>query len=241
MNRINNSQLKRIGVGLSAFAVLFAVGSLMPRPTKASPSSSPTQVLVTNFPATQPVNGTVDVGNFPAFPATQTVSGTVNVGNFPGSMQTVVTNTTSAPAITLSADNATRIPYQSNQMLNTCSGLQNCAFPSFTAVPAGYRLVVENVSGFFNLSTASPAVAGYLENFHLPNQNLWGLNAPIGGTGFNGESFAGLNQNVKAVFDTGEFPFVVIYANFLSGFNQSVNVSGYLENCSVVGCPAVQH
>lgn len=152
-----------------------------------------------------------------------------------------VMNTTSSPASVLSADLATRIPYQSNQIINTCSGLQNCAMPSFTAVPAGYRLVVENVSGFFNLSTSSPAVSGYLENFHLPNQNLWGLNAPIGGTGFNGESFAGLNQNVVAVFDAGEFPFVVVYANFLSGFPQSVNVSGYLVNCAVAGCPAVQH
>lgn len=223
MNRINNSRLKRMGVGLSALAVLFAAGSLVPSPTKANPSSSPTQVLVTNFPATQPV------------------SGTVNVGNFPASAQTVVMNTTSAPAITLSADKATRIPYQSDIIGSTCGGLQNCPFSGFTAVPAGYRLVVENVSGFFNLSTASPAVAGYLENFHLPNQNLWGLNAPIGGTGFNGESFAGLNQNVTAFFDAGESPFVVIYANFMSGSNQSVNVSGYLENCSVVGCPAVQH
>lgn len=239
MISIYTSKLKRLGVGVSALAVLFAVGSLFPAGTKANPS--PTDVLVTNFPATQAVSGTVSVGNFPAFPATQAVSGTVSVGNFPASTQTVVMNTTSAPAITLSADRATRIPYQSSRILNTCSGLQNCAFPAFTAVPAGYRLVVQNVSGFFNLTTGSPAVAGYLENFHLPNDNVWGLNAPTGGTGFNGESFAGLNQNVTAVFDTGEFPFVVIYGNFLGGFNQIVNVSGYLENCSVVGCPGVQH
>ncbi len=46
-------------------------------------------VEVQNFPATQTVDGTVSVNNFPAstqvsnFPATQTVNGTVNVGNFP--------------------------------------------------------------------------------------------------------------------------------------------------------------
>ena len=39
-------------------------------------------VNVGNFPASQTVDGTVDVGNFPA---TQTVDGTVNVGNFPAS------------------------------------------------------------------------------------------------------------------------------------------------------------
>jgi len=152
-----------------------------------------------------------------------------------------VVNTSANPVPNLDTERVARIPYQSNIIVSTCNGLQNCALSGFTTVPAGYRLVVENVSGFFNLSTASPAVAGYLENFHLPNQNIWGLNAPIGGTGFNGESFAGLNQNVTAVFDAGEFPFVVIYANFLNGFPQSVNVSGHLENCSITGCPAVQH
>ncbi len=152
-----------------------------------------------------------------------------------------VYNTTSQPAIGMSADKATRIPYQSNIIVNTCSGLQNCAFSGFSAVPAGYRLVVENVSGFFNLQMNSTPISGYLENFHLPNQNLWGLSAPIGGTGFNGESFAGLNQTVTAVFDAGETPFVVIYGNFLNGFPQDVNVAGHLENCSVVTCNAVQH
>ena len=156
-----------------------------------------------------------------------------------------VMNTTAAPGVVVDADTATRIPYQSNQIINTCNGLVNCGFPAFTAVPAGYRLVVTNVSGFFNLASNSPAVAGYLENFHLPQQNFWGLNAPIGGTGFNGESFAGLNQNVTAVFDANEFPFVVVYANFLNNFPQAVNVSGYLLNCNAVygpgGCPPVQH
>ena len=164
-----------------------------------------------------------------------------------GAYSTPVTlmNATANPGSVLENDTATRIPYQSNQIISTCSGLQNCAFPAFTAVPTGYRLYVTNVSGFFNLQMNSTPISGYLENFHLPNQNFWGLNAPIGGTGFNGESFAGLNQNVNAVFDAGEFPFVVIYGNFLNGFPQAVNVTGYLLNCTAVygpsGCPAVQH
>jgi hypothetical protein len=45
----------------------------------------------------------------------------------------------------------------------------NCAFPTFTIVPAGYRLVIENVSGWFNLQMNSTPISGYLENFHLPN------------------------------------------------------------------------
>ena len=57
-------------------------------------------VSVGNFPATQPVSGTVSVGNFPAMqpvsvtnlPATQAVSGTVSVGNFPATQVVSVTN-----------------------------------------------------------------------------------------------------------------------------------------------------
>lgn len=67
------------------------------------------------------------------------------------------------------------------------------------------------------------------------------MNAPIGGTGFNGESFAGLNQNVLSFFDAGQFPFVVIYGAFQgAGFNNGITLSGYLENCSVVGCATIQ-
>jgi hypothetical protein len=154
-----------------------------------------------------------------------------------------VYNTTSQPAIALSADKATRIPYQSNIIMNTCGGLLNCGFSGFTAVPPGYRLIVENVSGFFNLQMNSTPIAGYLENinFALNHQNLWGLSAPIGGTGFNGESFAGLNETVNAVFDAGESPFVVIYGNFMNNFPQDVDVTGHLESCSVVTCAPVQH
>jgi hypothetical protein len=57
--------------------------SLAPVGVGASQPPANQAVTVTNFPATQNVTGTVNVGNFPAFPTTQAVSGTVNVGNFP--------------------------------------------------------------------------------------------------------------------------------------------------------------
>jgi hypothetical protein len=69
-------------------------------PIRTDPVGTTTQpvsgtVSVGNFPATQPVSGSVSVGNFPVtqavsgsvsvgnFPATQAVSGSVSVGNFP--------------------------------------------------------------------------------------------------------------------------------------------------------------
>jgi hypothetical protein len=171
-------------------------------------------------------------------------SGSQAKGAFASPVQ--VMNTTSSPGVVLDADTATRIPYQSNVMVQAAGGVQNLAFSGFTGVPTGYRLTVKNVSGFFNLQMGSTPIAGYMENFHLPNQHFWGVNAPIGGTGFNGESFAGLNQEVTGYFDAGEFPFVVIYGNFMgAGFNQFVNVTGYLQSCmalyATATCPPLQN
>ena len=57
-----------------------------------------------------------------------------------------VTNTTSNPAVTLDADKATRIPYESASQAagsaGTCGDTAVCQFNGFTVVPAGYRLVV---------------------------------------------------------------------------------------------------
>jgi hypothetical protein len=76
-------------------------------------------VAVNNFPATQPISGsisitgtpTVDVGNFPA---TQAVSGTVAISNFPaqynkGATSTVTAVASSVTVVTLLAANANRI------------------------------------------------------------------------------------------------------------------------------------
>jgi len=76
-----------VGVVCVAVVVVLAVA--------ASPNPSPQPVSVVNFPANQPVSGTVQVGNLPAvqsvagtvqvanLPAVQEVAGTVGVGNLP--------------------------------------------------------------------------------------------------------------------------------------------------------------
>lgn len=80
-----NRPIKALSLA-GAAVTLLGVGVAMASPdisgatTQSSPSTSPTPVQVTNFPATQNVGGSVNVSNLPA---TQAVSGTVNVGNFP--------------------------------------------------------------------------------------------------------------------------------------------------------------
>ncbi len=52
-----------------------------PTPTSSGPTSN---VTVTNWPASQTINGVVSVSNFPA---TQDISGTVDIGNFPATQE----------------------------------------------------------------------------------------------------------------------------------------------------------
>src|SRR5215469_8628130 len=65
-----------------------------------------------------------------------------------------VVNTATNPVQTVDTEKLARIPYQSSYRTTTCTGLTNCFF-SFTAAPAGYRLVVENLSGLFEINNAA--------------------------------------------------------------------------------------
>ncbi len=153
----------------------------------------------------------------------------------------MVMNTNSQPGSVLDAERATRIPYESASVQGG-AGLQWYTFAGFTKAPAGYRLVVENVSGGFYLTPGSAAPTGFLTS----DQNsliMWGLpGASLSGPLFN-QVFSGLNQNVIAYFDAGEGPVVKINANLeaLFGFSGQVVLTGHLENCATTGCPPVQH
>lgn len=72
----------------------------------------PSQFSILNFPAVQPISGSVAVTNFPAsvsinnLPGTQPISGTVSIGNFPITQQVADTNNAFFPALGLSGDPA---------------------------------------------------------------------------------------------------------------------------------------
>ncbi len=92
------SLLKRINVYLSKYLIDTDTNRLLTETTVSNfPATQPVSgsVSVSNFPTVQQIVGTVGVGNFPAsqtvsgsvsvsnFPATQAVSGSVNIGNSP--------------------------------------------------------------------------------------------------------------------------------------------------------------
>src|SRR6516162_11836936 len=105
-----------------------------------------------------------------------------------------VMNTSSAPAIGVDAEKLARIPYQSSYRTTTCTGVTNCFF-SFTAAPAGYRLVVENLSGLFELNNAATAPpTGLIEGSSF--LNVFAFTATNGQI-FNGTIMSGINIPVK--------------------------------------------
>ena len=140
-----------------AFFLVFGTAIAMreSRPATVQAAPGPTNVIVTNFPATQAVSGTVNVGNFPA---TQAVSGTVGITGTPN---VNVTDTTPLPVTV--ANNPALQPVQASTSCTIPAGLQQCS-PAvlISGVSAGQRLVIEFVSATVALPTGE-----HLESFDI--------------------------------------------------------------------------
>jgi hypothetical protein len=152
-----------------------------------------------------------------------------------------VMNTTSAPAITVDAEKLARIPYQSKASSSNCAaGVGTCQL-SFTPAPAGYRLVAQHITAFYWLApgTTQPPFL-YLEDASL--NTLAAAPATIV-SGYDGAIvMAVLNQDIQMFFDSSDGGLVSVNSgNFAGpGFPETVTLTGYLENCSITGCPAIQ-
>ena len=151
-----------------------------------------------------------------------------------------VVNTSANPVPTTDTEKLARIPYQSTYRTTTCVNVTNCFF-EFTAAPAGYRLVVEHISAIFELSNGATAPAtGLIEGTTF--LNTFGFTSTNGQI-FNGTIMSGVNQPAHMVFDSSEGnPVAFVYGDYpsIQGLPSFITLSGYLENCSVTGCPTIQ-
>jgi len=148
-----------------------------------------------------------------------------------------VSNTTANPAATLDADRATRIPYSSTSFSPFGTGQcfsGNCNF-FFSAAPAGYRLVVENVNAYLSV-TGTHAPVGYL---------VAGAESFRGVSGIaNANDGAIINQPIVAYFEPSDgTPQFTVFADFgaAASAGQYATLTGYLIDCSVASCPPIQH
>jgi hypothetical protein len=147
-----------------------------------------------------------------------------------------ISNPTTSPGFVYDANAATRIPYEAKG--NPACGTNFCSF-FFTAPPVGYRLVVQNVSGRLTLTSTTPPVA-LLQS----GDSVIEIGVPTSVGGNINTTMAGFNQNVLAFFDPSNGgPILSVEGDFSPAAvtGQLTMITGYLENCSVTGCQAVQH
>ncbi len=151
-----------------------------------------------------------------------------------------VVNTSANPVPNSDTERMARIPYQSTYRTMVCTNVTNCFF-QFTPAPSGYRLVVEHISGIFELaSNATAPATGLIEGSNF--LNTFGFTSTNGQI-FNGTIMSGLNQPAHMVFDSSEgAPVAFVYGDYpsITGLPSFITLSGYLENCSVTGCPTIQ-
>ncbi len=164
-----------------------------------------------------------------------------------GAYSTPVTvmNTTAAPAITLGAELVARTPFESTLTQVCTPGPGNCQFLFLGNMGPGHRTVIENVSGQISLApgtTSLPSITFDMAN-NNPNGgaigNHWGIPpGPIVTTQLNALEVM-FNQHVVAYVDGGGSAGLTIFTNHTA--SSAVTLSGYIEDCSLVPCPAIQH
>ena len=134
-----------------------------------------------------------------------------------------------------------RIPFQSFRAINcpgaTCS---NTYLVSTSGLSAGRRLVIQHVSALFN-SPMGSASAPFMDlyDYNTTPKGHWyfvGRPGPTFGSSPVKIDFT-VNEDVLAYFDAGQAPGIDV--DFAPGASGNVTVTGYLENCTITGCPAI--
>lgn len=152
--------MKQFGkIMLMVFGVGILAAGLSSIPSRPAVASVAAQVQVVNTPL--PVQGTVDVSNFPptqnvAITGTPTVNANVT---FPSSVD--VANPATAPLFVVNLDEPGRTPYQP---VSACVAANISCESVFPGVPSNHRLVLQHISGTTIWSSAPSAVFGFARN-----------------------------------------------------------------------------
>jgi hypothetical protein len=150
-----------------------------------------------------------------------------------------IANTTSSPGIVLDANLATMTPYQSVAFASpsSCGATNECSY-NFAPVPLGYRLVVEYLGGSMVVPSAGNSVGPVGTLSYTPafggNSKWWTMVMGSVGPGNAGTQYAVFANPVKAYIDPGTPTFSVFVGN--GSASGSMELTGYLQNCSVVPC-----
>jgi hypothetical protein len=221
--------MKQFGkIMLMVFGVGILAAGLSSIPSRPAVASVAAQVQVVNTPL--PVQGTVDVSNFPptqnvAITGTPTVNANVT---FPSSVD--VANPATAPLFVVNLDEPGRTPYQP---VSACVAANISCESVFPGVPSNHRLVLQHISGTTIWSSAPSAVFGFARN-----------GAGVVVTRFlaqTSDTTTFFDQPVLVYYDAGQQPDVVIIAGALTStaLGGNITLSGYLVDCGVAPCAAI--
>ncbi len=152
-----------------------------------------------------------------------------------------VTNTTANPAITWDADHATRVPYQSRQTWTIAAKGSTDAIFQTATVPSGFRLVITNVSFDALAESGNPVPFATISSAFAPEVSFPSFTGVYTGSS---QGHAIGNQTLIRYLGPGDSPVVAVNYDAAVTPPGALNVgtvTGYLENCSVTGCPAPVH
>lgn len=129
-------------------------------------------------------------------------------------------------ALVQSVDEPGRNPYQEVQSNTTCRGTSVCVV-EFSVVPAGKRLVITHITGYFDTANATPP-NGFFQSsiggFGYATVPFTGVRGP---TGNLGTRFF-INNEVLAYFGVGENPRATMQAfGDLASGGAMLMISGY--------------
>jgi hypothetical protein len=211
------NKVKRTMILGGSLAVLASIGALMDRDSKTGTLRAADHTQA------------VTISPLP-LPTTAAQDGVWNVG------------ITGSPTVqNRDVEKLARIPFQSYRAINcpgaTCS---NTYLVSTSGLSAGRRLVIQHVSAIFN-SVMGAATAPFMDLYDYNNtpKGHWyfvGRPGPTFGANPIKIDFT-VNEDVLAYFDVGQAPGIDV--DFAPGASGNVTVTGYLENCSITGCPAI--
>jgi hypothetical protein len=155
-----------------------------------------------------------------------------------------VTNSSSAPAIGSSVDDPGRVPYVSQAALGSQScQLNECVF-NFPPIPAGRRLVVQQVSGFIQLGAGTSIAA----RVAMPLTSTSGQGEfTVNAIPDQGNNLASFNQPYLAYVDGGQSPVVFVisintlFSSISLNASEAVTLKGYLLDCTAAPCSPIAH
>ena len=129
-------------------------------------------------------------------------------------------------AIVQDRDSKARNLYQA---VDSCFNVANPCVIAFPAVPAGKRLIIEQVSALATLPTAAAGTIDMIELRGANGSNVFQFLPVVPSIGnFGGQVQYATNQTVLAAYDAGQVPQVDAFVASGATFTVLASISGYM-------------